>query len=259
MEDQPGSRLRLVRRLFDQPEIYLRNDAHIDIRRRATRELASPLLDRLRSSAPGEHARPRIVDIGCGDARCSLQFIGPDLHITLVDIAPAMLEIAAARIPEAYTANASLVEASLESFEPAAAFDLVLCLGVLAHVPDVREAVAKLASLVRPGGGLLLQLTDHQEPLSVANDAFHKLKRLVMSDPGYAIQKPRVGDVVEWAEAAGLRMSATRQYWVLPPLAGRLPVQVGLDLLTRLYDSPSASRFGTEKLLLLTKPREEQP
>lgn len=251
MEDQPGSRQRLVRRLFDQPGIYLRNDAHIDIRRRATRELAAPLLDRFPS--------PRIVDIGCGDARCSLQFLGRDLRVTLVDIAPAMLDIAASRIPAAYAANATLVEASLESYEPDAPFDLVLCLGVLAHVPDVRLAVEKLAALARPGGGVLVQLTDHEEPLSVANDAFHRLKRLVMSDPGYAIQKPRVSDVVAWAEAAGLRLEATRQYWVLPPLAGRLPVQIGLDLLTRLYDSPTASRFGTEKLLLLTKPREEQP
>lgn len=250
MEDQPGSRQRLVRRLFDQPGVYLRNSAHIEIRRRATRELVEPLLSAL--------PRPEIVDVGCGDARCSLQFLAPSSHLTLVDLAPAMLSIAASRIPPGLEANTTLVENTLEAFSPPSAFDLVICLGVLAHVPDVRAAVRKLAELTRPGGAVLVQLTDHEEVLSLVNDAFHRFKRLVMSDPGYTIQRPRVADVVAWAEDAGLRLSATRQYWVLPPLAGRLPEETGLDLLHRLYESPRASRFGTEKLLLLTRPKEAQ-
>lgn len=257
MEDQPGSRLRLVRRLFDQPEIYLRNDAHIDIRRRATRELASPHLDsslRARAASGGEGVR--LADVGCGDGRCSLQFLSRDVHLSLVDLAPAMLAVAESRIPADLRANVELVESSLENFWPSERFDLVLCLGVLAHVVDVARAVKRLAGLTRPGGSLVVQITDHEEPLSVANDAFHRLKRMVRSAPGYTIQRPRVSDVVSWAADEGLELAGSRQYWVLPPLTGRLPVQVGLDLLTRLYESPRASRFGTEKLMLFTKSSE---
>jgi SAM-dependent methyltransferase len=58
----------------------------------------------------------------------------------------------------ARTRGLKVVQGSLTAVPlPDASFDLVYSMKVLAHVPPIREAVAELARLCRPGGHLLLE------------------------------------------------------------------------------------------------------
>jgi len=243
--DEANDRLEKATALFSVPKIYLRNDAHILMRMRAARELVP--------SASGL----TILDVGCGDGRVSLQFLSdrPE-SITLVDIAEPMLALARKRIPPQPGARVALMNSSLDAFVPTEhqRFNLVLCVGVIAHVPDVRQAISKLASLLAPGGRLLLQITDHEEPMGHVMDLFFRMKKRLRDVSGYDVHRTTSSEVLRLCADFGLQSRAVRQYWVLPPLLGQLPVAWGRSLLNAIYDAPFLARAGAEKMLLLERP-----
>jgi S-adenosylmethionine-dependent methyltransferase len=100
----------------------------------------------------------RIVDVGGGAGTQSIPLARAGYDVTVVDPSPAMLERAArARAAEdaATAARVHLVEASGEDAPAAldgAAFDGVLCHGVLMYLDDPRPLVASLCALAAPGG-----------------------------------------------------------------------------------------------------------
>ena len=104
---------------------------------------------RLDGVAPG-----RALDAACGTGRHARRLADLGHEVTGVDLTPEMLERARERVPEARFAEGDL--RALPA--PDAAFDLVVCGLALAHVPDLRPAVAELARVLRPGGRLVVSV-----------------------------------------------------------------------------------------------------
>ena len=97
-----------------------------------------------------------ILDIGCGGGLISEPLTRMGAKVTGID--PGELNIAIARSHAedqdlAIDYRATTVEALAETGDQ---FDAVVCLEVVEHVPDVAEFVASCASLVRPGGAMIL-------------------------------------------------------------------------------------------------------
>jgi 2-polyprenyl-3-methyl-5-hydroxy-6-metoxy-1,4-benzoquinol methylase len=143
-------RAEQVRDFFDQPENYL-DRRRFDIRVR---------VETTQSFLKGQRFT-RILDIGCGDGSISTPLLSPERFLTLLDIAPNMLSLARARVPESLAANVRFVNADfLTSFTDEKPYDVVICIGVLAHVSSPCNVIAKIASLLNPGGVLILESTD---------------------------------------------------------------------------------------------------
>lgn len=232
-----------VRQLFGLPSVYLRNDAHIEVRVQVLRELL------------GAGLRGRMLDMGCGDGRLSLQFLAdsPGLSVSLVDLSPSMLDIARARVPPELAARVDITEASLATYQ-AEPFDFVLCIGVLAHVPDLAQALERLAGLTGPGGRLVLQITDEAQPLTRVYGALRSLKRLVRKQTPYEHTPTTRDDIRRVVEGRGLRLEVDRPHWILPPFAGVLPVDASRRLLEAASHRPALARFGTDRMLLFRRP-----
>jgi 2-polyprenyl-3-methyl-5-hydroxy-6-metoxy-1,4-benzoquinol methylase len=148
-----NSRSERVKSFFDKTHLYLNKDFGVSIRALIVRKLL------------GELSHSRILDLGCGDGRISLQYISQTNHITLVDLSDNMLEIARKNTPETLKTNVDYINTDLQKYEAGEKFDVVICIGVLAHVVSVEETVAKVVRFLKPGGRCIFQITDADQYL----------------------------------------------------------------------------------------------
>ncbi len=111
--------------------------------------------------------RPRrVLDAGGGPGRYTVDLARRGYAVTLLDLSPAILDLARRRVAEAGPAVEGNVEAVVEgsitdlSSFPDGGFDAVLCLGgVLSHVVDSKQrerALAELRRVARPEAPLFI-------------------------------------------------------------------------------------------------------
>jgi SAM-dependent methyltransferase len=128
-----------VRRKFNDPDHYLCDNFEVTSR--------AGILRKMLPSVEGL----TILDIGCGDGSLSLQFLAEAEHVTLVDLSQGMLLRAEAKIPPALSHKVTVANADLMQFVPTEPADVVICVGVLAHVERLGPAILKLASMTKTG------------------------------------------------------------------------------------------------------------
>src|SRR5271154_5532678 len=109
-----------------------------------------------------------VLDVGCGGgilsesmARAGARVLGIDLSQAVLDVAE--LHALEGRIAVEYRA----VAAEELAKERPAGFDVVTCMEMLEHVPDPAASIAALASLVKPGGAVIVS-TLNRNPLAFA-------------------------------------------------------------------------------------------
>src|SRR5262245_45617159 len=109
----------------------------------------------------------RLLDCaaGTGEITCALLKSGRFDHATVVDISPEMLQSAKDLLTSRIkNAEVEFVRSDVFNFKPTdSRFDLILCLGLIAHTGRLDILLADLKSMLAPGGRIILQttLTDH--------------------------------------------------------------------------------------------------
>ncbi|HEY9130286.1 MAG TPA: class I SAM-dependent methyltransferase [Dyella sp.] len=125
--------------------------AHNPVMRAEERALLGLIPDRLEGRA--------VLDAGCGSGRYMLHALHRGAsHVTGVDLAPAMLERAAAELASWQgRAAVELKQGQLPQLPlPDAAVDLTICGLVIGHVRQLAPALAELRRVTRPGGSILI-------------------------------------------------------------------------------------------------------
>lgn len=195
----------------------------------------------------------RLLDcaIGTGEIARAVIASGGFTHATMVDISPKMLDGARSLIGSKFpSTDCRFVEADIFNFcaEEKNRFDLILCLGLVAHVGRLSELLVLLKNLLGPTGKIILQST-------LANHAGIRLVRAFTEKRyqrrfGYAISYYRHEDVMKSASAAGLRVMDERRFCIGIPFADRLWAR-GNFLVESALD-PVAARYGAEGIFVLT-------
>jgi tRNA (cmo5U34)-methyltransferase len=107
--------------------------------------------------ATGRLAVARYLDLGSGTGETALRVLGrlPSAHLTGVDINPAMLEAARARLA-GFTVT--LQVADLVDPLPPGPFDLVTSALAIHHLegPEKADLFGRIAAVLRPGGRFVL-------------------------------------------------------------------------------------------------------
>ncbi len=93
-----------------------------------------------------------LLEVGCGTGLL-LRRLGPKARRAVgVDLSPGMLAIARNR-------GLTVVEADARALPfPDANFDVAVSFKTLPHVPDLRQALAELCRVVRPGGVVIAEV-----------------------------------------------------------------------------------------------------
>lgn len=98
---------------------------------------------------------PSVLDVGCGTGMLSERLLGafPSCRLTGVDLSPAMVERARARL----AGRAEVREADAERLPfHDGVFDLVVCNDSFHHYPDPDRAAFQMWRVLRKGGALVL-------------------------------------------------------------------------------------------------------
>ena len=193
----------------------------------------------------------RLLDCaaGSGEITCALLKSGRFPHATVVDISPAMLQ-SAKELLSSQISNAELefIKSDVFTFRPLDSnFDLILCLGLIAHVGRLDTLLAHLKSMLTPSGRIILQttLTDHAGTRIVR--ALTTPRELVQR--GYRISWFSQRDIADACHGAGLRIVEIRRHSLGIPFGDRLWPWANFQLEDRLQKW--ASRHGADAIYLL--------
>jgi 2-polyprenyl-6-hydroxyphenyl methylase/3-demethylubiquinone-9 3-methyltransferase len=150
----------------------------------------------------------RVVDVGCGGgilseamARAGALVLGIDLSQAVLDVAE--LHALEAKVPAQYRTLA----AEELALERPAEFDLVTCMEMLEHVPDPAASIQALASLVKPGGDVIVS-TLNRNPLSfaVAIVGAEYIARALPRGTHEYLKFIRPSELARWGRSAGLEL-----------------------------------------------------
>ena len=116
--------------------------------------------------APGE----RVLDLGCGagtDSLVAAQMVGPEGHVTGIDMTPEMLAKARAAAAQMGASNVEFLESEAERLPfPDESFDVVVSNGVIDLIPDKDAVFAEIHRVLRPGGRIQIADVTIQNPVS---------------------------------------------------------------------------------------------
>jgi ubiquinone/menaquinone biosynthesis C-methylase UbiE len=235
-----------VREVFENTARYLRS-RQVDIHFRI--DTVSTYASNLK--------RRRVLDIGCGDGTISLQLLAPGSRFTLIDISSSMVAMAQANIPEEL---AHAVEMRNENFTSASfgseSFDLVIAVGVMAHVDSPDEFLQKIKGLLQPSGALILEFTDAYHFIGRIGRFWSWLKELI-APAKYPTNKLSFAQVAHLFERHGLKLVSVFRYSRVPLPAFNILVSHAREyrIIRRLFGDcikNSNARLGNEYICLLT-------
>jgi 2-polyprenyl-3-methyl-5-hydroxy-6-metoxy-1,4-benzoquinol methylase len=193
----------------------------------------------------------RLLDCaaGSGEITCALLESGRFPHATIVDISPAMLQSARELLSSQVTnVELEFVHSDVFKFKPSdSSFDLVLCLGLVAHVGRLDILLPHLKSMLAPGGRIILQttLTDH-----VGTRIVRALTaRRELAQRGYRISWFSQSDIADACHNTGLRILETRRHNLGIPFGDRFWPWANFQLEARLQKW--SSQHGAEAIYLL--------
>jgi 2-polyprenyl-6-hydroxyphenyl methylase/3-demethylubiquinone-9 3-methyltransferase len=149
-----------------------------------------------------------VLDVGCGGgilseamARAGAQVLGIDLSQAVLDVAE--LHALESQVSVDYRAIAAEELAQ----ERPAAFDLVTCMEMLEHVPDPAASIKALATLVKPGGDVIVS-TLNRNPLAfaVAIVGAEYIARVLPRGTHEYLKFIRPSELARWGRHAGLEL-----------------------------------------------------
>jgi predicted TPR repeat methyltransferase len=229
-----------VRRFFETPGRYLHKRFGVRLRQELVAEWV------------GDLEYHHVLDLGCGDGSISIPLLQHAESLTLIDLSAAMLDLTSAAIPEGKRDRVTRLHGGFEiAGRLPARYDLVLAIGLLAHVPDPGAVFKTIASIMPVGGRLILQFSEASHPLTWLSLKLHR--RCYQRSP------------VHWTilrgqlEQHGFAVERVRWFGLQAPGCGRLPDAWLYRYEMTVAHNSSLAWLGTDRLVLACRVNDAKP
>jgi 2-polyprenyl-3-methyl-5-hydroxy-6-metoxy-1,4-benzoquinol methylase len=220
-----------VKEFFENTSAYLVKNFGIRFRRN------------LVSGIVKDHEFKSILDIGCGDGSISIPLLNEERKLYLLDLSENMLKIAASKIPENLKENVVLHNSTLDDFSPGLKFDLIISIGFLAHVPSVKNAVAKMKSLLNKNGKLLIQFSDF-------NHIVTRMNMKARDEDNHKLQVLRRPEIHAVLKKNNLVIAKEIRFPTIAPGMGKLPDKFLYKLMNFIFKSRVLSFYSSDYLIV---------
>lgn len=127
----------------------LTSDAPVSRIRQTVREGRDRMRAVMLGQLPDDLRGARVLDAGCGAGQMTAELAAKGADVVAVDISPALVEIARARLPEAHANRVTFASGDMTADH--GAFDYVLAMDSLIYygTRDITEALARLGERTR--------------------------------------------------------------------------------------------------------------
>jgi 2-polyprenyl-6-hydroxyphenyl methylase/3-demethylubiquinone-9 3-methyltransferase len=150
----------------------------------------------------------RVLDLGCGGGLLSEALAGAGADVTAIDLAPDLLKIARLHgLESGIRVEYRQVSAEALAAEAPGAFDAITCMEMLEHVPDPASILRACATLLRPGGRLLVStLNRTPAAFALAIVGAEYVARLLPKGTHQYRDFIRPSELATWMRTSGLQL-----------------------------------------------------
>lgn len=225
-----------VRAFFNNSSIYLSNRPSIWLRSEIIKKLV------------GDSKQKSILDIGCGDGSLSLPLVENNT-VTFLDLSLSMLEEVKKKLPPECHLHIHILHGNFEDLSFSSEYDIILCIGVLAHVKDVENVILKISQLIRPSGKVLFQISDTRHLYY----RFRSLFRSKSNTYGYSLNKISPEKLQSVAETYGLKIKKYVKYPVAVSMLRILGTKGSFRVLKAIYKIKMLRFLSSEHLIMFER------
>lgn len=230
--------LNNVHSFFNNTDNYLFSDSTILLRKSIVFEIL------------GDISSARFLDIGCGNGLISKPYLELN-HITFLDLSEEMLKKAKENIPAEIFKNAEFFNSSIEDYESNKNFDIVLLLGVLAHVSDIESVISKVTKLTRGNGLCIVQITNYSNFIAKVLRLYSKFRQLfIKSKFEYSSNITRKVGIIQLFDKYGFSCISQKIYFPTFPGFRFIKREIRTKILFYLYKHRIFSKMGSEIILV---------
>jgi ubiquinone/menaquinone biosynthesis C-methylase UbiE len=153
-----------------------------------------------------------VLDMPCGTGDISVPFLSKFERLTLMDFSENMIATSKSRVPEAEQSKVQFVHGDFYAHNfQGQTFDLVMNIGILAHIKEPWQFLEKSMKLVKPGGHLIIQNTDADHWFAKLIHGYLAFRRMVGKDK-YKLNKVKEKELLQRLHKGGFEVVHSFRY-----------------------------------------------
>lgn len=189
-----------VKAFFEQTDVYLTYSYNLRIRAETLRHFI------------GNAHFDKVLDMPCGTGDISAPFLSQFGHLTMMDFSENMVAVARTRIPADERYKVTFINDDFYRHQfGGIRYDLVLNIGIMAHISDPWTFLQRSMDLVKPGGYLVMQNTDSDHPFGKLIHSYLGLRRLLGLDK-YTLNKVPEKELLQRLQSGGFELVDSFSY-----------------------------------------------
>jgi len=154
----------------------------------------------------------QVLDMPCGTGDISAPFIHKFGHLTMMDFSENMIATAKKRVPDHQKSKVDFIHGDFYAHDFGGnQYDMVMNIGILAHIRDPHEFVEETMKLVKPGGYLIMQNTDSDHWFAKLIHLYLGMRRAIGKDK-YKLNKVAQKDLLSQIAAGGFEFVDSFKY-----------------------------------------------